>query len=377
MAIHEVLYSVGDLMVSDSPLYVSVGFGSIYEQIKGHLFDSCRSEFNDADIVIGNLETVVHTPIRKNLRELQMACDETVVKEIRDAGFSVLNIANNHCMQHGTDGFINTIKTCTNNGMICVGEKNKEPIIRKVLDGLNFYFLSICLYTEFYRPEDVMYEDDIQKIIRDIKKIRENDDNGVIVLSIHWGDEFATHPSPTQVKLAHILVDCGTDIILGHHSHTFQGIEKYRGSLILYSQGNFISDMVPELCRDTGVVRIDISYENGKKDISYSFSPYHINDNCIPVQSKGDWFEIRQSELNKVIDCEISDGEYRNMVSINHKTCHDTFRHRFIHGVKDYNKMIYIQMLQAFIERKIKKKTGTYPKRFDLDKTLELAKKSL
>ena len=368
-----ILCSVGDLMVSDSPLYVSVGFGSSYERVKGHLFETCEEDFNKADIIIGNLESVVHKPRKKSLKEIQMSCDSDVIAEIREAGFNILNFANNHCLQHGTQSFFDTINECEKKQIACIGEKDKDPVV-KVVNGIKFYFLSICLYTEFYQPENILYESDITKTINIIKEIRESDNTSIIVLSIHWGDEFAIYPSPTQVELAHLLVDCGTDIILGHHSHTFQGVEKYKGAIILYSQGNFISDMVPALCRDSGIVQLKISLEEWGKDINFRVLPYHIDDNCLPEPSEGEWIEERQAALRKVISHQISDDEYQSMVKTNHKKCHDKFRDRFIHGGKDYNTIIYLQMVNAFAKRKIQKKLGIYPKRFDLDSTLVLAK---
>lgn len=57
-----IMCSVGDLMLSDSPLYVSVGVGTSYQKIKGQIFKDCVQEFESADIVIGNLESVVYKP---------------------------------------------------------------------------------------------------------------------------------------------------------------------------------------------------------------------------------------------------------------------------------------------------------------------------
>ncbi len=104
--------SVGDLMICDSPLYTSVGVGSKYGKIRTKMFSQCKKIFDQADITIGNFETVVHKPKNKSLKELQMCCSESVISDLKQAGFSVLNIANNHCMQHGVKGFNATKKAC-------------------------------------------------------------------------------------------------------------------------------------------------------------------------------------------------------------------------------------------------------------------------
>jgi hypothetical protein len=61
----------------------------------------------------------------------------------------------------------------------------------------------------------------------------------LIIASFHWGDESATVPNETQVQLAHSAIDNGADLVIGHHPHVLQGIEKYNGKYILYSLGNF------------------------------------------------------------------------------------------------------------------------------------------
>ena len=76
--------SVGDLMISDSPLYVSVGVGTAYRKIRDRLFCECKSVFQDADIVVGNLESVVYQPKDNTLSENQMSCGEDVIKDLKD-----------------------------------------------------------------------------------------------------------------------------------------------------------------------------------------------------------------------------------------------------------------------------------------------------
>lgn len=97
--------SVGDLMLCDSPLYVSVGVGANYSRIRKDLFSACASDLKNADITIGNFEGVVCHPKKKNLQELQMACEENTIKDLKLNGFNILNLANNHCLQHGTNNF--------------------------------------------------------------------------------------------------------------------------------------------------------------------------------------------------------------------------------------------------------------------------------
>lgn len=349
--------SVGDFMLCDSPLYVSTGVGSNYMSIRNELFAQCAQGFKGADITIGNFEGVVHQPAQNNLKELQMACSPIVIKDLLDAGVTILNLANNHCLQHGAEEFLQTKAECEKNGIRAIGVKNEEPYCINH-DGIELVFLSLCIHHEWYMPNDIKYENDIDNILRKIKKIKDKKPNIVVVLSVHWGDEFATFPSNAQVALGHTFVDCGADIILGHHSHVFQGIEKYRGSLIVYGQGNFISDMVPSLCRETGIVKITITKNDERIESNYELLPYYVNDSFIPEACEGNWFAERQKALEKVLEGKVSDEVYWQMREKNHKSCHDTFTKYFFHHIRDYSFNIYIRMIRDFIKRKFDKVIG-------------------
>ncbi|MBD3293171.1 MAG: hypothetical protein GF393_09620, partial [Armatimonadia bacterium] len=64
----------------------------------------------------------------------------------------------------------------------------------------------------------------------------------LLVVSIHWGNEYQSTPTERQQKVAHAAVDAGADLVIGHHPHTLQGVAERNGSVILYSAGNFVFD---------------------------------------------------------------------------------------------------------------------------------------
>ena len=61
----------------------------------------------------------------------------------------------------------------------------------------------------------------------------------LVIVAFHWGTEKATEPDETQKSLAHTAIDCGADLVVGHHPHVLQAIEYYKGKYIAYSLGNF------------------------------------------------------------------------------------------------------------------------------------------
>ena len=105
-------------------------------------------------------------------------------------------------------------------------------------------FLAYCLYP----LEGVIFKEDapsiafynpvnVKETLEELKK-----DVDVIVVSLHWGTEYAKSPSSAQIEIAHQIIDWGADLILGHHPHVIQKIEEYNGGVIVYSLGNFVFD---------------------------------------------------------------------------------------------------------------------------------------
>lgn len=346
--------SVGDLMICDSPLYASVGMGAKYPQLKGTLFNECSDLFQKADIVVGNFETVVHRPRNRSLKENQMCCEEDVIQDLHKAGFNILHIANNHCLQHGAEGFENTITVCSAYGIQPIGVRDEEPFVKEI-EGKKFIFLSLCIHLEWYLPENILYEDRIVKILGDIRQIKEKDKEAFIVVSVHWGDEFATYPSNAQIELAHEFINSGARVVLGHHSHVLQGVEEYKGGIIAYSQGNFISDMIPMITRQTGIIEIHINENNS---INWEFIPYIITEG-IPVRTeKAEWFDQRQIELKNAIEGKSTDDDYWKMIGKNHAIGHSAFKSFFKKNITKYRLDISLKMLAQFVMRKMKRVIG-------------------
>ena len=77
----------------------------------------------------------------------------------------------------------------------------------------------------------------------------------LIIVAVHWGDEYDEAPNVYQQKVAHALIDGGVDMLIGHHPHAWQGVEHYKGGLIAYSLGNFLFEHTGEIPRLTGVLR--------------------------------------------------------------------------------------------------------------------------
>lgn len=159
----------------------------------------------------------------------------------------MLNVANNHAIDHGLEAFLESTSRLSGLGIAMCGLRGtdgwaSQPITREER-GLRIGFLGYSL-----RPgaeaarEHPHAEPSETEILADVRRLRPEID--CLVVSLHWGEEFAPLPSAGEVVLAHSIAEAGATIVLGHHPHVARPVERYRGAVIAYSLGNFAGDMV-------------------------------------------------------------------------------------------------------------------------------------
>ena len=164
------------------------------------------------------------------------------------AGVDVVSLANNHSFDWGAGALCDTRRRLIAAGIGVVGAgcdygEANAPYIHSFPDGSSVGFLG---YTSFY-PKGVANEEypgvsdySLDTMLKQIAVLREK--VAVVIVSLHWGEEYQSHSNIEQQRLGRMLIDAGVDIIVGHHPHTIQEVEEYNGGWILYSLGNFIFD---------------------------------------------------------------------------------------------------------------------------------------
>lgn len=137
----------------------------------------------------------------------------------------VLNLNNNHILNYGNDGLIQTKKYLTDDYFY-------EDLYIKEVEGIKFGFLGYDFVT---------YPKTNQSEI--LKKVGESASQvDWLIISIHWGNEYLPKAEQWRIDFSHDLISAGADIIHGHHPHVWQGMEWYLGKPIIYSFGNFVFD---------------------------------------------------------------------------------------------------------------------------------------
>ena len=162
-----------------------------------------------------------------------------------DAGFNIVSLANNHTLDRGKTAIENSRKYWNSkdvmvNGSATSMEERNNIDIREV-NGIKYTMLSYTNDTNgIPRREEYhvnIYDKDIVK--KDIESVRDKVD--VLMIAMHWGEEYTHEPVYSQKEQAKYLASLGVDIIIGAHPHVVEPIEYIDDTLVIYSLGNFIS----------------------------------------------------------------------------------------------------------------------------------------
>jgi len=229
-----------------------IAVGDICLQTKNgeHPFQKVSQAFYGKDILFANLETVLSNQGKEAEKAVQLYTSPDKVKYLKESGFDVLNIANNHIMDLGSQGFHEMLEVLNRNSLTFIGAGNMRFSQSRAIVERNGIKVGFLGYSEggYRKSAEGIFINriDEDKIIEDIRRLTSQ--CNAIVISLHWGIEKVFYPSPKQVKFARRLIDSGATVILGHHPHVLQGIERYKSGLIAYSLGNFQFVVVPDEC---------------------------------------------------------------------------------------------------------------------------------
>lgn len=232
------LIAVGDVMLDRNvgKAIAANGYRSILERV--------RDELRAADLTFANLECPLSTVGPHNPVEyLLFRADPATVKVLTDGGIDVVALANNHALNAGSAGLRQTMQHLDNAGIAYCGahperERSWEPC-RFIVGDLEVGFVA-CTDLSFEHGSWCKVDQDLSAFRERIGAAAARCD--LLVVSIHWGNEYQNQPTARQQEVARAAIEAGADLIIGHHPHVLQGIGSYQGVPILYSAGNFVFD---------------------------------------------------------------------------------------------------------------------------------------
>lgn len=256
---NKTLFFVGDTMLDrgvEALIKKNKNFNYPFEQIQPFL--------KKADIVFANLEgPIVKNPPYNGEHSLIFAFDPQVVGALNFANINLVSLANNHILNMGENGYKQTKEFLTQGKISYIGGPTKCLKDSYVKDDL--------LFLAFNKTFSACTDDEIVKIIVEIEK---SNKDKLLIVSIHWGNEYKLTNSPAQQKLGHLMIDAGADLIIGHHPHVVQNVELYKNKLIFYSLGNFVFDQYFSQNTQEGLV---VQFVVGEAKLVYSLHPLQLS----------------------------------------------------------------------------------------------------
>ncbi len=249
--------SVAISAVGDCTLGVDSRYNSIFNNYynahgNAYFLQKVRPVFAEDDLTIANFEGTLTDSTQRANKTFTFKGPANYVNILKSGSVEVVNLANNHTLDFGEAGYSDTKKTLSDHGIAYCG-KNKISYHR--VNGVKIAFLG------FHALSGRTSEDEVRAYIQKAKSKGAT----IIIASFHWGIERSYDPTSTQEALGRYAIDQGASLVLGHHPHVLQGIEKYKGRYIVYSLGNFCfgGNSNPS-DKDTMIFRQRFYVKNGK-----------------------------------------------------------------------------------------------------------------
>ncbi len=298
--------AIGDILIHDW-VYEDAKTDSTYDFKP--MLANVKGLMQKPDLLTANQETILGGVAMGLSSYPTFNSPQQVGDAFIDAGVDFVSTANNHSLDKGEKGILAEIDYFNRVGLPYVGafkDKQDQQAIRvKNINGIKLAFLSYTYGTNgipIPTGKDYLVNI-INKEKMKLEILRAKKEADVVIMSIHWGNEYQRIPSPQQKELAQFLVNEGVDIIFGSHPHVLQPMEwltdkNGRKSIVFYSLGNFLSGQMYDYKDIGGLATIDIKKSVGKSGVNITlenptFTPTYVsnqklqNYRVIPLKDAG------------------------------------------------------------------------------------------
>lgn len=247
---------VGDCTLgTDMNFDQSTSFDAFYQMKNdpGYFFQNVKDIFTADDLTVANMEGTLTTSNDRQQKTFAFKGDPSYTEILTRGGVEATNLANNHSHDYGDQSYEDTIQYLEAADITTFGYDRTAVMDVK---GIKVGLIGI------YELKDGLGRQ--QQVIDTIQEVKDQGAQ-VIIVSFHWGTEKSNIPDDIQKTLAHLAIDQGADLVVGHHPHVLQGIEKYQGKNIVYSLGNFCfgGNKNPS-DKDTMIFQQTFTVENGE-----------------------------------------------------------------------------------------------------------------
>lgn len=264
-----------------------------------------------SDFALINLETTVVKKIPSLEGDLRFAARPDQVATLPRNGVKAVTIANNHVADLDGPGILETPGHLRDLGITVFGAPRADgPLFRVEPIEVRGWKIGMIAFTMWLNrgtrkgvPQvPLAGRQELKKeIIPLIKKARA--DHDLVIVTLHWGIQYADNPDEWQIDAAHDFIDAGADAVIGHHPHILQRIERYKDGVIAYSLGNFLFNNALPGQRNTGVIRLGFSKRENKRCLDkLVFHPAAIYHSPVhhPKPVTGKLFEEIEQRIKKL-----------------------------------------------------------------------------
>ena len=220
--------TVGDCtLATDEKASQDDSFVSMVEEQEDYtyFFENVAEIFEEDDLTIVNFEGTLSDRGSRQDKQFAFRGDPEYTEILTSASVEAATLANNHSSDYGKESYEDTVKYLEDAGIAAFDGTDVEIM---EINGVKVGLVGIYALNETRAKELELA----------MQKVKEQGAE-LIIVNVHWGEERAKTPNDFQKELAHKAVDLGADLVVGHHPHVIQGIEKYNGTYIVYSLGNF------------------------------------------------------------------------------------------------------------------------------------------
>ena len=216
-------------------------WGKYFEE-KGadYFLNEVAPVFKNSDLAIANLEGILSDREHRQVQVFNQRGEMIIankrfghigkpeyIEALIAGNINTVSFANNHNIDYGSEGFIDTVRACNDRGLPIA---YYDKVVRHKVGTVTVGIVSV----DFTCCSDSIGEGYLKKGIADLRQ-----DCALVVACVHWGRNYDDTANALQIRTGHRCVDLGADIVIGCHPHVIQGIEKYKGRYICYSLGNF------------------------------------------------------------------------------------------------------------------------------------------
>jgi hypothetical protein len=251
------------MVVGDSLLTRKIGEGV-------NPFDRARPSLRSADLSIVNVETAISDATTKEPKQFNFKSPVKFAELMRDAGVDVGSLANNHSLDFGDQGMIDTVDALRDAGLNPIGAGvNRQRALAASRHSIKGVRVAVIAASQVIPSPSWIATDSSIGVAAAGKTLTDEDtraltqaiasakaDADVVVVYMHWGQERAVCPTELQRKTADVLHKAGASIVVGAHPHVLQPIVRNGNDITAYSVGNFIWDPRSGITGDTGILEL-------------------------------------------------------------------------------------------------------------------------